>query len=336
MQIHASLKRDASGKSARRRRRRLIWSISDSKTFRRCQRQWYYKAIARSARAADPVRRKLYLLSKLQSVSAWRGQIVDGVISEILIPAIVSRRRVTLEQLKRAARQRFERQLACARKHELLSPGFSPATLGADFAAFHCLQYGKGIDEAELKRAGEEIEQALTNLFSMDPVKELLKSAVRLVPQRSLMFEHSGVNVRAVPDVIAFFNDRAPVIVDWKVHFFGIDEAWRQLAVYALALTRCKPHKDFPAQPRSYGVGEIELVEVQLLRNQVRRFTLDEDEVEAAGGYIAESATEMILAVGGRKATELSEEDFSVTWFRSSCQTCAFKCVCWEGGNEHS
>jgi len=307
----------------------LIWSISDSKTFRRCQRQWYYKAIAGNARASDPVRRKLYLLSKLQSISAWRGQIVDNVISEILIPAIASKRRVTLEQLKSAARQRFERQLACARKHPLLNPGFSSTALGAGFAAFHCMQYGKGIDDAELKKAAEEIELALTNLFCMDPVRELLKSAVRLVPQRPLFFEHSGVSVRAVPDVIAFFNGRAPVIVDWKVHFFGIEEAWRQLAVYAMALTRCKPHKDFPAELQNYGVGDVELMEVQLLTNQVRRFTLDQDDIEAAESYIAESSTEMMLAVAGRKATELSAQEFSVAWFRASCQACAFKCVCW-------
>jgi PD-(D/E)XK nuclease superfamily len=307
----------------------LIWSISDSKTFRRCQRQWYYKAIAGSARAADPFRRKLYLLGKLQSISAWRGQIVDSVITDVLIPAIGWKRRVTLEQLKNAARQRFQRQLACARKHELLSPGFSPTALGEDFAAFHCLQYGQGIDESELKKAGEEVEQALTNLFSMDAVKELLKSATRLVAQRALLFDHSGVKVRAVPDVVAFFNNRPPVIVDWKVHFFGLDEAWRQLAVYALALTRCKPHRDFPAEIGKYAVGEIELVEVQLLTNQVRRFTLEQDEVEAAEAYIAESVTEMTLAVDGRKADELSAEEFSVAWFRSSCQACGYKCVCW-------
>lgn len=307
----------------------MIWSISDSKTFRRCQRQWYYKTIAGNAIASDPLRRKLYLLGKLQSISAWRGQIVDSIISEILIPAVVWKRRVTLDQLKSAARQRFERQLAVARKHELLSPGFSPTTLGGDFAAFHCLQYGKGIDDTELKRASEEIEEALTNLFSMDAVKELLKAAVRLIPQRALLFDHSGVKVRAVPDVIAFFKDRPPVIVDWKVHFFGIDEAWRQLAVYALALTGCKPHRDFPEQPRAWGAGEIELVEVQLLTDQVRRFTLEQDEIEAAEGYIAESVTEMMLAVGGRKATELSAEEFNVAWFRSSCESCAYKCVCW-------
>jgi hypothetical protein len=51
----------------------VIWSISDSKTFRRCQRQWFYKSIAGNAKAADPVRHRLYLLSKLQSISAWRG-----------------------------------------------------------------------------------------------------------------------------------------------------------------------------------------------------------------------------------------------------------------------
>jgi len=307
----------------------LIWSISESKTFRRCQRQWYYKSVAANANASDPLRRKLYFLSKLQSVSAWRGQIVDDVISEVLIPAIVFKRRVTLEQLKAAARQRFERQLACAKQHKLLSPGFSPTALGADFAAFHCMEYGNGIDEAELKKSAEEIEQSLTNLFSMDQVKELLKSATKLVPQRPLFFPHSGVSVRAVPDMIAFFSNRPPVIVDWKVHFFGIDEAWRQLAVYALALTRCNPHRDFPSTLQTHRVGDIELVEVQLLTNHVRRSTLDEDEVEAAESYIAESATEMMLAVGGRKPSELSAEEFSVAWFRSSCQSCAFKCVCW-------
>jgi PD-(D/E)XK nuclease superfamily len=163
----------------------------------------------------------------------------------------------------------------------------------------------------------------------MDAVKELLKSATRLVAQRALLFDHSGVKVRAVPDVVAFFNNRPPVIVDWKVHFFGLDEAWRQLAVYALALTRCKPHRDFPAEIGKYAVGEIELVEVQLLTNQVRRFTLEQDEVEAAEAYIAESVTEMTLAVDGRKADELSAEEFSVAWFRSSCQACGYKCVCW-------
>lgn len=73
----------------------MIWSISESKTFRRCQRQWFFKNIVACATAKkNPIRRRAYLLSKLQSVFAWRGQLVDTVIENYLIPALNSKRRV--------------------------------------------------------------------------------------------------------------------------------------------------------------------------------------------------------------------------------------------------
>ena len=309
----------------------MIWSISDSKTFRRCQRQWFYKKMG-NAIATDPSRRRLYLLSKLQSISAWRGQIVDTVISEIVIPAVTSGRRVTLEQAKIRARHLFDRQLGCARKHELMVPGFSPTQLGADFAAFHAMEYGGELCDEEINKAAEEVDQALTHLFSMTDLKDLLKSASALIPQRALIFSHSGVSVRAVPDLIAFFESRPPVIVDWKVHVFGIDEAWLQLAAYALALTRCKPHKDFPTALKTFSAAQIELVEVQLLTNHVRRYSLADEEVESAEAYIAGSATEMLLALQGRKVQQLSADEFNVARFPGSCQSCQFRSVCW-GGN---
>jgi len=309
----------------------VIWSISDSKTFRRCQRQWYYKKLG-NARARDPLRRRLYLLNKLQSLSAWRGQIVDTVISEVVIPAVVSRRRVTLELVKARAHQLFDLQLSCARKHELMSPGFSPTKLGSEFAAFHCMEYGGTINDDEIKKAADEIDQALTSLFSMTELKDLLKAATMLIPQRALIFEHSGVSVRAVPDLIAFFDNRPPVIVDWKVHVFGIDEAWLQLAAYSLALTRCKPHKDFPVALKTFSATQIELAEVQLLRNRVRRYSLIAEEVESAEAYIAGSSTEMLLALEGKQLNQVSAIDFNVTRFPGSCQSCQFRSVCW-GGN---
>jgi len=309
----------------------VIWSISDSKTFRRCQRQWFYKKMG-NAIAADPLRHRLYLLSKLQSISAWRGQIVDSVISEAVIPAVAARRVVTLEQVKSRARQLFERQLACARKHELMTPGFSPTQLGSSFAAFHVLEYGGNISDQEIEAAANDVDRALTNLFSMVELKTLLKSAQKLVPQRALVFSHSGVSVRAVPDLIAFFGDHPPVIVDWKVHVFGIDEAWLQLAAYSLALTRCNPHKDFPAELKSFSVKQVELVEVQLLTNSIRRYSLTDDEVETAEAYIADNANDMLMALQGRKVDQLCAHDFSVARFPGSCQTCQYRSVCW-GGN---
>jgi hypothetical protein len=58
----------------------VIWSVSESKLFRRCQRQWYFKHCVANAQAKkDPLRRRAYLFSKLQSISGWRGQLVDTV-----------------------------------------------------------------------------------------------------------------------------------------------------------------------------------------------------------------------------------------------------------------
>ena len=60
------------------------WSYSDSRLFKKCQRSWYFHSRA-NAKANDE-RRELFLLGKLQSVSAWRGAIVDTIISETLVP----------------------------------------------------------------------------------------------------------------------------------------------------------------------------------------------------------------------------------------------------------
>ena len=67
----------------------MIISINGIRQFRRCQRQWCYDALVASAHAKHgSPRREVHLLSQLQSVAAWRGNIVDHVISRRLIPAL--------------------------------------------------------------------------------------------------------------------------------------------------------------------------------------------------------------------------------------------------------
>jgi hypothetical protein len=70
----------------------MVWSISSDKTFRRCQRQWFYGQVFGNANARkEPLRYEAYLLSKLQSLSAIRGQAVDDALSERLVPALQRR-----------------------------------------------------------------------------------------------------------------------------------------------------------------------------------------------------------------------------------------------------
>ena len=110
------------------------------------------------------------------------------------------------------------------------------------------------------------------------------------------------MTVRAVPDAVIFYDDAPPLIVDWKVHAFGLQEAWTQLATYAIALTRCAIRtSDFPASLGRWKVTDVRLAEAQLLTNQVRRYASQKEDVERADAYIAQSVTQMLLATGGRK-----------------------------------
>jgi hypothetical protein len=66
----------------------MVWSVSTAKIFDRCQRQWFFKQHFANARSKDEARRKAYLLGKLQSVSSWRGSVVDQVLSFEVIAAL--------------------------------------------------------------------------------------------------------------------------------------------------------------------------------------------------------------------------------------------------------
>jgi hypothetical protein len=308
----------------------MFWSISESRTFRRCQRQWFFKNLLGSPTAKDPTRREAYLLGKLQTVSSWRGTIVDAVVSNLVIPALRFKRTVTLSEAIDRARGLYDTQLEFARRHPLREPGLSPAKLEGEFAAFYAIEYGQELPGEELARAWREIETALKNLFGMADLFAELREATLLCAQRALMFPHSGMTVRAVPDAVAFFRDRPPLIIDWKVHAFGLHEAWLQLATYAVALVRCSPHRDFPRDLSRWRAADVKLAEVQLLTNRLRRYELTEEDEEAVDGYIAQTVTEMLLATEGKKGKEVQATDLPVASSPDACQRCPYRKLCWE------
>jgi hypothetical protein len=312
----------------------MRWSYSASRTFRQCQRSWYFKNAVASARANDAHRRRAYRLSKLRTLSAWRGQIVDDAISALIIPALNRHRIVTLREVKSWAHARFDRQLAFALKHPINDPDLDVSAAGDAFTLFFEMEYGTAPSAEDIGRAWNEIESALTNLYAMDEVKNALKSADYVIAQRRLQFDlMDGVNVAASPDAIAFRPQAAPAIVDWKVRVFGQNDAWLQLAIYALALSRTK-HRDFPphavCEPK-----DVVLLEAQLLTASLREHRVEQDHIDEAEEYIISSACEMSSLVDGRKYPDLKPDDFLPAVRAETCQRCSFRSICWEGSNVH-
>jgi len=84
------------------------------------------------------------------------------------------------------------------------------------------------------------------------------------------------------------------LIIDWKVHSKGSCSSRSQLALYALALARCQPHKDFPSPSHIGDPAELRLLEVQLLTGQQRFYRLGDEDIAAVEDLIAASADEML------------------------------------------
>ncbi len=313
----------------------MRWSYSASRSFRKCQRQWFFKNIAASPKAKDSFRKRAYLLGKLQSISAWRGRIVDTVISNTLIPNLNRDLRITLKDAKTRARALFDRQLVYAKRHPINDLSLQVSKEGDDFAVFHAMEYKGELPENEIEQAWCEIETALVNLFTSDAIKCIFASSDYIVTQRALQFTlMDDVTVLAYPDAIAFRDDAPPAIIDWKVHAFGTNDAWLQLAIYAIALSRCKPHKDFPSgfemQPQ-----ESALYEVQLLTNVVRKHSLEKEQIIEAEEYMLSSAYEIACLTEGSKYTDLCVSDFRSAVHAETCQRCAFRGICWEESHAH-
>jgi hypothetical protein len=307
----------------------MTWSYSEHQLFKKCPRKWFFKSVFADSRANNPARQEAYLLSKMQSLYAWRGQVVESALQDFLIPSLEVDLQPPLHDTIKAAKQTFDEQLAFGRNHRIREPGMTIKQAGRAFAAFTELEYGQSFSDEDYLQAWEEVQMALRNFYKQSELKSLLKTGAYRVTQKVLQMQHFGATVRAVPDLIVFFLDRAPLIVDWKVHTSGIHDYADQLSIYAVALARVKPHADYGRYARRWKETDIELREAQLLRGLVREHTLDDSDVAAVDDRIAAGVIALREASAGKRSCELHSEDFPTAHDPQTCQSCQYRKICW-------
>ena len=311
----------------------MNWSFSAGRSFAGCPRRWFYRQRVAHHAAKDPVRREAYLLGKLDSLWSWRGRLVDEVISQHAVPPLSWGQRPTLATLLSVARKRFDAQLAFALSHRLHEPGLRPSQ-HRDFLLLREVEKGTPPTEDEFAKAWADIEAALTYLLELEPLLARLLGA-RLLPQRALSYrfmlsDGEPVTVRAVPDLIAFFGDAPPLIVDWKVHARAAANYREQLAGYAFALLRSG------GQPGLPGLGEtkvedVALLEVQLLVGELRPYALTEGDVSGLEARLEVSAAAMQTLLASRSKDDRNPYTVLPTTDLKVCAYCDFKPLCWDG-----
>lgn len=311
----------------------MNWSYSAGRTFAECPRRWFYRAVVAHHAAKDPVRRAAYLLGKQDSVWSWRGRLVDEVVSQRAVPLLGAGRVPDLPTLVAAAQARFGAQLEFARAHRLSDPGLKPSQ-HPDFLILSELEAGTPPTDAALADLWAGVETALANFLALTPLLVRLLAARLLLPQRALSYgftlpDGERVTVRAVPDLLAFFRDAPPLIVDWKVSARAVIAHREQLVGYALALSRSRGGPGLP--PFRAGAAATELLEVQLLAGELRPHPLTDADVREAEAHTVASAAALRTLLRERAKGDLDPSTVPPTTDLGRCGGCPYKLLCWAG-----
>ena len=309
----------------------MKWSFTKSRMFLKCPRKWYFSQIMASPTSKDSMRREAYLLKQLQSLHAWRGSLVDTVIEKLIVPRMKSKNLPSEEDVITFSMNLMDRQLKFGKERKFRCQNVTKSSVGDEYCALYDLEYNGGLEEKPLQEAREDVIVSLRNLMRSDFLKETMKNSLYSIAQRSVTFQFEDTTISCTPDLVTFFQDNPPLITDWKVHTFANADYWLQLGVYALALSRTKPHKDFPdgVESRLKDPTTFRLVEYQLLKNRQREYSISPEDVTDIYDYIFRSCMQMNSLVNGKKYDELNLNQFQTARSPGICQKCKFKKLCW-------
>jgi len=295
----------------------------------KCPRKWYYSEIVASPTAKDSLRREAYLLKQLQSLHAWRGNLVDTVIEKLIVPGIKSKNLPSEDGVIAFSMDLMDRQLKFGKERKYRCR--NKVKIGDEYCALYDVEYNGGLDEKSLQGAKEDVILSLRNLMRSDFLKEIMKNSSYIIAQRSINFHFENINVSCTPDLLVFFPDNPPLIADWKVHTFANADYWLQLGVYAVALSRIEPHKDFPKGIESQlkNPTTFRLMEYQLIKNEQREYSISSEDIADIEDYIFLSSTQMNNLLGGKNFKELDIDKFQTARFSEICCGCQFRKLCW-------
>jgi hypothetical protein len=313
----------------------MKWSINRSKVFQKCQRKWYFSEIVAQPKAKEGIRREAYVLKQLKSIYAWRGSLVDTIIHKLITPSLLHHRLPDETEVLEYAKRLVKSQISFAREQKHKHLGVTKSSSGDNYCALYDLEYDGKLDDELLKVAEEDIALSLRNLLHSDFIDRIAKDNKYVISQRNLSYRCYDVNVVCIPDMIVFFEDKPPLIIDWKVHAFGNSDAWLQLGIYSVALSNVTPHKDFPENfvKTAKDASQINLLEFQLLKNVQRKYSITDDDVLDIEDYIFKSITQMKNLVNGRDYNDLDASLFLTAHNPQICTKCSFKKLCLRNEN---
>jgi hypothetical protein len=299
----------------------MRWSYSAHAALRRCARQFLFGHALASHNAKDSERREAYVLKQLQHLSAWQGGIVHRVLATDFFSALRVGQPIAAAALTARAHDLARRQFAFSAGRHYRQPGQTKRGAGNDYCALFEHEYGLEILPGSLANVLSQLARCFEHLASQADFLARVYAGSRHLAEPQLSFRVDGATVVAIPDLVFLRAPGQPTVVDWKVAESETSDYSRQLLVYALAVARCGRWLGVPSEA-------IELLEVNLLKNQVRQHQVNDDRLQETEDFIYRSLVELRAFVGNSDFDARKLDELDVADRPGTCFHCNFGRLC--------
>jgi len=288
---------------------------------RRCHRQLMFTQIVASHNARDVERREAFILKQLQYINTWQGSLIHEVLASSIPVALQTSRKINVEEMSLKAKELAMRQFAFSKAKLYRASGQTKSAAGDAFCALAEHEFDIPISQATVDRVFDAIKLCFDNLASQREFLQLLETGSRHKTEINMPFKLNGFTISANPDLFFISVRGKKIIVDWKIAESETSDYSKQLIVYGLALLSNGWWPDISAT-------DIELYEVNLLKNYVRKHPFDADRVNEAEDFIFASTAEMTGLIGDIKYNDLESNEFEPANSPLTCAFCNFRPLC--------
>jgi len=272
-----------------------------------------------SPKAKDPLRHEAYVLKQLQSLSAWRGSLVEYGLTEFVVPYLQSGNLPPVEQVIANTLAVGRRQYNFSLRRRYRDPGVSKTANKGEFCALFPHEYDLEVSAAELAKVGDEVRTAIENFYNRSEFLQRLSRHQWYSPKFRFFFTLGRANVQVELDLLIFRGWNQPIIVDWKVVGSEKSDYKWQMLIYALAVWRKWPE---------IKAGEITVLEARLLEGAIREHVITRDKLNEAEDYLYQGILEIEAVTDGKSYQEQDVEDYELARSPNTCLYCNFRRLC--------
>jgi len=303
-------------------------SHSQTQMIRQCERKWFmHYGMKAKINSRDPFLKEIAFLKKIKPSYMWRGELIHGVISDILKsinrPLISIKR--ALQLLGTRAKNQWDESLERA---STLHPKSSLNPAAPILMEHYYTELDEGL---ELGKLLESMTLQITNFYTWmeqwSIINELAEASNIWIEPTVYLPTSPGFfvdEVRFVTKVdLAFLSANTFKIFDWKTGIepkgeFRLSSEYRQASFYGLW-----PHLEMNHPLENIDIGIVYVGGDKPKAFKVKLLPHDVDELLTDAELLVRSSNEFLDV-----DNSFGLEDFDWATFPKACMSCQFQQIC--------